>query len=205
MKEALLPGDGRRRPIDPTTVPTRADLSRADIAVLQHLCTDQDVVEVGAGGSTLLLSRMAAHLTSFETDSSWFGAVRSDLERHPGRRCDVRLVFVDLRDSPPSSLPSAAVYFVDCVDPHRSAWLKAALAQRATPIVCVHDSRRSRTVKPLLRVLAQPALLPWIESVAFHYDGSNMLVVRRRDRPLEYVNWNHAEPQGRLPRLRRES
>lgn len=184
---------------NPATFPLEADLSRADVCVLYEMCAGKSVVEVGCGGSTVLLAQFAASLRSYETDPAWIERTQRRLSREPAEvqaRC--------LSLSPyapgqiPAMLPTADVYFIDCICEDRAAWLKTVVERRLAPLVLIHDSRSSAMVL-IGPVLIWPLTLS-LRSIEYHVDGSNLLLVRC-DAPCEYVNWNEAEPANRLPFL----
>lgn len=173
---------------DPKTEPLAADLSRADVAVLHELCAGKSVVEFGAGGSTALLRRFAARLVTFETDPRWVAAIK---KRVPG--ADVRLCS---KNSP--TIPRCDVLFIDGLTTIRPVWMWAALQQHAAPVILAHDTRRPDPVKSFGVLLEWPHTA-WIDSVHYHFRGSNMLVVRLRKTPVKYENWNTVERANRLP------
>ncbi len=198
---------------DPDTFPLEADLSRADVRVLHRLCAGRRVVEFGCGGSTVLLAHFVPLLLSYDTDPSWVERTKQRIAREPlpvrpGPECGVcpgacihRCILVehfDETDRVPADLPAADVYFIDGYVPLRAAWLEAVITRRLAETIIIHDSRSS-AMTDIGRVLAYPLTLS-LRSLEYHADGSNLLIVRA-GAPCEWVNWNEAEPDNRLPFL----
>jgi hypothetical protein len=169
------------------TEPLEADLSRADVSVLHEFCAGKFVVEFGAGGSTKLLRKFSARVMTFETDARW---VRETKKRVPG--ADVRLCSTKVPD-----IPRCDVLFIDGLCALRAAWMRASIDKHVAPIILAHDTRRREPVKGFTALLEWPCT-GWLDSVQFHYRESNMLVVRLRDKRVQYENWNATEPQHRL-------
>jgi protein-L-isoaspartate O-methyltransferase len=168
-----------------------ADLSRPDWALLANACRNRSVVELGSGGSTAMLARVASDLVSYETDQKWFLAVRQVLR-------DRGLCHVDLRKrgpTPDPEAPKADVYVVDCASPGqlRSKWLKHIHEHRLAPLVLVHDSRRDSPTNDLGWLFQWPANAV-LQRVDFHPHNSNYLAISYRSGdPVRYVNWQ-SEP-----------
>lgn len=194
----------------PETVPIDADLSRNDVRVLCRICDSYRVIEFGSGGSTLLFSRLAHSWISLESDFNWVELVTEALrERGHQRRCPVTLAhYVGTAPSMDDVIEAAGpgdaghianVAFIDGGD--RQKILGMCLRSRLAETIVVHDSRRPRTHAEIMRALSDPELQPWLNSVRFHEDASNLTVIRLRSQPVRYENWNEVETEGRLPHL----
>jgi hypothetical protein len=181
--------------MNPSTCPTRADLSRADHRVLHELCSGADVVEFGCGGSTLFLSQIARTLLSFDTSAAWIERVRKFAATGDGPR-----PILNHCTGVPAQLPKADVYFVDGLLELRAPWVHACLDRRLARTIIVHDSRRASPVRELSGLLTWPRTAI-IERVEYHYKDSNCVVITTRPAPLVYENWNETEPENRLPSL----
>jgi protein-L-isoaspartate O-methyltransferase len=168
-----------------------ADLSQLDWSFVSSVCNNRSVVELGSGGSTAMLARVASELVSYETDQRWFLAVRQVLR-------DRGLCHVDLRKrgpAPDPEAPKADVYVVDCASPGklRSKWLKHIHEHRLAPLVLVHDSRRDSPTNDLGWLFQWPTNAV-LQRVDFHPHDSNYLAISYRSGdPVRYVNWQ-SEP-----------
>ncbi len=182
---------------DPMTFPLEADLSRADVRLLYEFCQGKTVVEFGCGGSTVLLAQFAAKVSSYDTDRDWINRTARRLEREP-KPDHARPTLTHYTSFPPRELPKADVYFIDGYVPDRVRWVKLAIEERLTETIVVHDSRSS-AMSDIGPMLTYPLTMS-LRSLTYHLDGSNMLVIRA-GAPVEYVNWNAAEPAYRLPFL----
>lgn len=183
---------------DPKTVVIQGDLSRNDVAVLHELCMGKSVVEFGVGGSTLLLSRLATSLVSYDTDQSWIDKTRRRLREISDKTCspDFRLI-----TGTPAEIPTSDVLFVDGFGNIRWEWMKHF---HTTKVLICHDSLGDTGGHGPTILNVMSALFKSMENVElldkafYHYRDSNMAVVFRRDKPIKYVNWNIAEPENRL-------
>lgn len=188
---------------DPDTFPLQADLSRADVRVLHVLCAGKRVVEVGCGGSTVLLAQFCAGVVSYDTSLDWIERARRRLLREPP---ETQAVVTAIHAYPPGEipqdLPEADVYFIDGICEDRPAWVQAVVARRLAPLVLHHDSRAD-CMTALHQALTYPLTLS-LRSIEYHVEGSNMLVLRC-GAPATYENWNETEPLHRLPFLGDES
>ncbi len=181
--------------------PISADLSRKDWALLYLACVGKNVVEVGSGGSTLMLASVVKSLVSYESDKAWFDLVVRRLEKQ-GKRCrtEVRLV----GETHPSKLspPAADIYFIDCYAAGRNRWLSWSLRNQLAKEIFVHDSRRESTLVSLESLYRCPDAL-YIDQVHYHQGNSNMIVVTPRAKPVRYENWNNTERDNRRKHLHR--
>jgi hypothetical protein len=186
---------------DPRTSPIEADLSRADVVALWELAAQKRVVEFGAGGSTALFARTAASLYTYDTSPQWLAVAKRHVDK---LRQTETLCTVEYRHCPAAGVPPKIargdLLFIDGYTPTRAAWMKAALERQLAPVIVAHDTRRLQPVRSFAALLEWP-LTAWIDSVHYHYQGSNLLVVRLRDKPVQYSNWNQTE-KGRAPHLR---
>ena len=177
---------------DPATVLLEADLSRADVRVLYDFCRDKSVVEFGCGGSTLLLARFCNKVVSYDTSTAWINHTKKRLELEASHTCEeIHLC----GKTAPDNLPTADVYFLDGHSQLRAEWLATVICRRLAKTILVHDSR-SPIMSSIATVLVHPIALS-IRTVEYHYDNSNMLVVRIDD-PVKYEDWNLTEPENRL-------
>lgn len=181
---------------DPTAFPLEADLSRADVRLLYRLCDGKSVVEFGCGGSTVMLAHFCASLRSYDTDPSWIERTQRRLAREDSA-LNARVMLFGC-NSVPADLPAADVYFVDGYVPDRKLWIEAIIDRRLAEVIIVHDSRSS-AMTDIGQVISWPRSLS-LRSLEYHVGGSNMLLIRC-GAPCEYVNWNEAEPENRLPFL----
>jgi hypothetical protein len=168
----------------------RGDLSRNDWLLLYETCRDQSVVEVGSGGSTLMLASITSRLVSYETDRAWYLSVRKELKNHGIGHVDLRKI----EAKPDALAPTADVYVIDCDSRHqlRSRWIEFVESHRLAPLVLVHDSRRQSPVNDLDWLFRWPRNAR-LETALFHEADSNFLVLRFRDDPVRYEDW-YREP-----------
>jgi hypothetical protein len=184
--------------IDIETIQIQGDISRADARTLFELCSGKSVVEVGVGGSTLLLARCAASLTSFDVSSDWIAKTQRRIDRLSVKTCSPLLVHCL---NVPDTIEPCDVLFVDGLVEQRGRWV-ARHFQSAWITIC-HDSRGTTDGRPtsgdmLREALLSQAVVARLHDISFHHRDSNMLVLRRRPEPAEYVNWNLVEKEGRL-------
>jgi hypothetical protein len=183
---------------DPLTVPIQGDLSRNDVVVLHELCQGGSVVEFGMGGSTLLISRIANSLTSYDTNQEWLDRTRKRLMAITDKTCEPDLHLIS---DTPSSIPECDVLFIDGLGDIRWEWMRHF---RAAKVLVCHDSLGDtggngptvyNMMGELFRSMENVELL---DRAYYHYKDSNMVVVFRRDKPIKYVNWNAVETENRL-------
>lgn len=186
--------------IDPHTFPIEADLSRADVVELHRLCSGKDVVEFGAGGSTVLFSKCCKSVVSYEHDRRWLELTRRRLAREA--LTNAKLVTLPNWD-PPKQLPKADVYFIDGRNTHRAKWANHVLQLQVTRVVAVHDSRRSDIMKGYGFLLQCPLMLH-LDRIEFHPGNSNLLVIYPREESVAWENWNVTERENRLPHLHKQ-
>lgn len=185
--------------IDPHTVPIEADLSRADVVLLHKLCANRNVVEFGAGGSTLLLAQVASCLESYEPDPKWVECVTARLVAMKGT-CGTRVVALP-NATPPADLPPADVYFIDGLRHARPWWVRAVIERRLARVIALHDSRRSETGYGFL--FETPCVL-MLDRIVPHAGQSNITLFILRAQPVVWENWNLTEPENRLPHLHKQ-
>ena len=192
---------GSRWSGDSSTYPICADLSRADWLVLHELCHNKNVVEIGCGGSTLMLSSIAASLVSYESNEEWIKRVADRLSDRE-HRCSTTLIFTGEAEPTKLTLPPASgdVCFIDCYAKGRDPWLSWALLNNAANKIVIHDSRRDSTLESLRSLYHCPEALH-IQTVDYHWHGSNMLVITPRQEPTVYENWNETETEHREKHL----
>jgi len=185
---------------DPRSCMIQGDLSRADAIELCRICDGRDVVEFGAGGSTLLLARCAASLHTWDTSEDWLGGTGRRVSQIPDRTCDPAFT---LSATVPDDVPDCDVLWVDGFSGQRRAWAARHLP-RAAECVILHDSRKSVAWGALAEVVRKHALR--IRRIDMHPDESNLIVIWTRREPLEYENWNGTERgDSRVPRPRPDS
>ena len=171
---------------DPSSVTIQGDLSRNDAVQLCLWCNGRDVVEFGMGGSTLLLSRCAKSLLSFDTQKHWFDVTELRLNQIPEKSCEPQLV---LSPEIPQNIPACDVLFVDGLDYQRVEWVKRF--HDRSKVLIVHDSRSPVITLPILAAIA-PSFLK-LYALYFHIGNSNLLIMVFREEPIAYENWNHTE------------
>jgi hypothetical protein len=179
--------------IDPTNVEIHGDISRADVLVLVEVCTNKDVVEFGVGGSTLILSRCAKSLQSYDTDHIWLDRARNRLSKIHGKTCEPTLHHCN---NVPDTIPICDVLFIDGYGPHRLQWLLKHFDK--CKIVICHDSLGDTSDGPALyHIMAEMFrshdMIQMLYAAKFHYLDSNMVVLEKRDAPITYRNWNITE------------
>lgn len=185
--------------IDPQTVPIEADLSRADVVLLHKLCANRNVVEFGAGGSTLLLAQIATYLESYEPDPKWVDCVTTRL-RAMKDTCGTRVVALP-NSKPPADLPPADVYFIDGPRYARPKWVHAVIERGLARVIALHDSRRAETGYGFL--FETPCVLR-LDRIVPHAAQSNITLFILRAEPVAWENWNLTEPENRLPHLHKQ-
>lgn len=172
--------------MDPQTVKIQGDLSRADVVSLCQLCTGKEVIEYGMGGSTLILSRCARSLSSFEESEYWCDVTRDRLYQIPDKTCQPA---TNIGSGVEHYLPKCDVLWIDGTPASRIGWITNFFHCART--IVIHDARRGGDVARALE-----ALVPFFEhikTIHINYNESNLLVVEKREQPLVWENWNVTE------------
>lgn len=148
----------------------------------------------------MLLARCAGRVTSYEPDPRWWKLARDRLNRETEPTCTANVVHLPACAAPPPDAPKAGVYFIDGPPEHRPAWVREAILRKLAPVIVVHDSRRPDLMSGL-EFLTRPPVMLKLESLEWHARQSNMLVIRVRNQPVRWSNWNLTERNGRAPHL----
>jgi len=85
-----------------------------------------EVIEYGAGGSTLFFARRAKHVTSFESSSEWATKVMAEAEKKGIKNIEMH-VTPTTYDCPDLSGRQFDVALIDCCEIDRRVALKSAL------------------------------------------------------------------------------
>jgi len=182
--------------IDPKTCTIQGDLSRQDVCVLVELCAGKRVVEMGMGGSTLILARCVSELYSYESDQYWLDLTKGRIKELQDQGFGTTPKIELTKATVPGSLPDHDILWLDGTMRDRANWVQHFAGKQSTLIM--HDSRAHDVVKDMLvPVLASQDLVLAISSIELHYHDSNMIVVRFNDKPMRYINWNEVEKSGR--------
>lgn len=179
--------------IDPAKVEIQGDISRADVLVLVEICTNKNVIEFGVGGSTLILSRCAKSLLSYDTDEEWINRISKRLSKIDDKTCEPVLKHTKAL---PKEIPTCDVLFIDGYGPHRSDWLINHF-DKCSIAIC-HDSLGDTGNGPTLyhimsELFKHRDLLEMLDTARFHYLNSNMVVIQKRETRITYTNWNVVE------------
>lgn len=174
--------------MDPQKVAIQGDLSRKDVVELYRLCAGKRVVEFGMGGSTLILAQCAKRLDSYESDPKWFDITEARIFQM-GKPASVRLHDVGPHCPLPDDIPECDVLFIDGFGPMRAQWISKFF--KKAKVIAIHDARRFQDVNKALSHLV--VFFSEIERIEFNVGDSNLMVVYRREVPLEYENWNETE------------
>lgn len=183
--------------MDIENVVIQGDISRADVRVLAELCTNKRVVEFGVGGSTLILSRCAASVTSYDTDISWINRTKHRIDIMHDKL--IMPEFIHTTEVP-NDIPECDVLFIDGFGPHRAEWTKHFLKCQ---IMIMHDSLgdtgKGPTLDDLLsRMFKIREIVESLDVMKYHYLDSNMVVAYKRQKPIQFINWNTVEDKNRI-------
>ena len=197
--------------LNPFTCQIKGDLSRADFVVLTQLCRGKDVVEYGAGGSTLLFAQIAKSVVTYETKPEWFDRVTKFLDQVPDKVCDPEVRFLEeTRDgsSVKGLSQSCDVLFDDGWAMMRPAFL-LEFWQDVRECAILHDTRATyagNVLKMFLDAYEKPYdkekwtwppnhYLASLKSIDWNYLESNMAVLHKRNCSLYWENWNGTESE----------
>lgn len=174
------------------------DLSKKDVQVLTMYCMDKEVLEFGAGGSTMVLGQCAKRFETVETDLKWINKTVkhiNDLEiKQPSK-------YHTYNQFKPSR--KYDVIFVDGLYKLRLEFaLKTWRHLKDGGVIIFHDTRRSKDK------MAVGLFLSYVQKTlndktftVWNVLKSNMTVIEKNIRhgearsliDLHYENWNKAE------------
>lgn len=163
------------------------DLSRQDAAILEMFAYQNSVLEFGCGGSTLIFAQSGAiKVVSIETDKTWIDLTKERLEVLD-ETCPV--LFVDY-DEPWTGLYD--VVFVDGIDKHRRDFaIRSWQFLKPNGTMIFHDTRRFADFQNAMWVAQLYYQEVWY--IRVNFKNSNMTLIQKRSRKLEYENWNETE------------
>lgn len=185
--------------IDYQTVPIQGDISRLDVKVLIELCADKRVVEFGVGGSTLILARIAKTLKSYDTSQLWIDKTQIKLEKILSEIVSVPEFILTTGEE--EDIEECDILFIDGNGEDRYKWLK--FLPKCKVMIC-HDSLGDTggygpALYHIMSCLFKDMrLVEYLDKAYYHYMGSNMAVIYRREEPIKYENWNLTDKSNRL-------
>lgn len=163
------------------------DLSIADASVLADVSSDKRVLEFGSGGSTHIFAQTAQSVVSVETEQVWIDRTQENIQLLD----DPALVtFVSYRLF--NCRSTYDVIFVDGVPDKRQRFAEDTWKFLAPGgVMMFHDTRRFEYFREAAWIMQ----LHFAEvlTVEVNKDDSNLTLVYKRDRPLQYENWNYTE------------
>jgi len=195
--------------LNPYTYKTDGDLSKADVVVLTLLCRVKNVIEFGMGGSTILLSKIANKVITYEHDKAWVDRIKPSL----GSNVEIRMI--DKGATPLEGEKSIVGLGESCDvlfnDGH--SHLRAPALLEFWPYIkdcaILHDARMTyagNCVKKFIDAFtnrnepskANPGLPdnPFtgsLERIDWCWLESNMVVMKKRNGTLKYENWKVTE------------
>lgn len=163
------------------------DLSIEDARVLEEHARGKTVLEFGVGGSTQIFAQRATSVVSVDTDAGWIARTQGNLRLLPEAApvtfylYDV-FAFEGLYD----------IVFVDGLIAKRLEFAeKAWKCVKPGGTMVFHDTRRFEYFREAAWVLQLYFSEVW--NVGVNVMDSNLTVIRKREKPLHYVNWNYSE------------
>ena len=195
--------------LNPYIFPIEGDLSRADFVVLTQLCRGKDVVEYGVGGSTLLFSRIAKSVVSFETKQVWADRVTEQLAQVKDKRCEPEIVIIGEEhdgSTVKGLVRTCDVFFNDGWAAMRHHFLLEFWLQ--IRVCCIlHDTRATYAANVVKKFIdaydleADKEKYPWgrnpylasLKTIEWCYLESNMAVLFRRNCELYWEDWKRTE------------
>lgn len=178
-------------------------MSRADVVALTLLCRNKNVIEYGCGGSTIILSKIATNVISFDTDQNWIDKIKPQV----GKNVEFHYIVQDEKLIP--DIIGTWDVFLD------DGWakLRGPMLLKYWPQIrecaLLHDARMTypgNVVKQFLDAFTikndpsefNPGLkdnpyLGSLKSIEWDYLESNMAVLFKRNCTLLYENWNESE------------
>lgn len=180
----------------PYTCSIQGDISRADAVCLTELCDDRRVVEFGVGASTMVLSRCARTVLSYDTDPVWLEKTKVRLVRMPDKVCSPELRYFE--EVP--EVPECDVLWIDGLVAKRQEFTEKNFA-RAKELVILHGAlRNGHSYGQAFLPEIMNKFWEMIETIELGYRGSHLLVLKKRRRPLRYYNYHETEAHNhRLP------
>jgi hypothetical protein len=195
--------------LNPYTYQVNGDLSKADIVALTLLCRGKNVIEFGIGGSTILLSKVANKVITYEHDMDWVNRVRPSL----GDNVEIRMI--DKGKTPEEGAKNVIGLGSPCdvcfIDGH--SHIRSPALMEFWPYIkeyaVLHDARMTyagNCVKKFIDAFtdrnepskANPGLPdnPFtgsLERIEWNWLESNMVVLKKRNCTLKYENWKVTE------------
>lgn len=163
------------------------DLSVQDAKVLRRLAKEKSVLEFGVGGSTQIFAQVSKSTLSLDTDSSWIDKTAHNMSLLPSHN-PVGMILYDQYDFS----GSYDVIFVDGIPEKRLEFAKRAWGCLAHGgVMLFHDTRRFEYFREAAWIIQ--LYFSEIESIQVNDQDSNITVIKKRDRPLLYENWNETE------------
>jgi len=180
---------------------TEGDLSRADVVALTLLCRGKNVVEFGVGGSTVILSKIANSVISFDTDPGW-------IDRIKPKAPNVEFKLIEKKAD--ALIP---IYPCDILFDDGWSLLRPPFLLKYWNVIkeyaILHDGRMTYAGNCVKRLIDSfiiknepneynPGLPdnPYtgsLESIYWNYLESNMVVLKKRNCTLKYENWKVTE------------
>jgi len=193
--------------INPYTFPIKGDISRADAVVLYQESfkrSDQGrtILEFGPGASTIFLAAGGNSVHSLEHDSKWLDRIRKniDLYKKKGIGLNVFAQSIDFEKGMKEadrqiklSFQSfnPGIIYIDCLRSMRELVLDRSLEWApAGTLIMYHDCFSPQHQETFGRMI--PKYSNKIESVHFHYRGSNILKIEV-GHTYGYQNWQQTE------------
>lgn len=163
------------------------DLSVQDAKVLSEIAKNKNVLEFGVGGSTQIFAQVAKYTLSLDTDTQWIDKTAHNLallESHNS----VSMILYDTFDFS----GSYDVVFVDGIPEKRLDFAKEAWSCLAPGgVMLFHDTRRFEYFQEAAWIIQFYFLE--VEGIQVNDQESNITVIKKRDCPLAYENWNETE------------
>ena len=176
------------------TCPIKGDLSRADAVILVEYATGKKVLEVGVGGSTVLLSMFNTQpVISFDNNKEWIDRTQSNLNTYSGflkSKATIRYSD-DYSNIHKHFYEDIHFVFIDCEPRYRWKCFDLLFNKAATgTIFMFHDSATDYVKDLVLKALTQYYFR--IASIEQHIRGSNMSCIIKGEKKV-YENWNNTE------------
>jgi hypothetical protein len=142
------------------------------------------------GGSTLLFPRFVKSLHSYETDKEWYDLTQKRISQIPDKVIEPKL-HLFYKSKLPDDIPKCELMFIDGLNKLRTKWFRKFWSK--SMVILFHDSRRMRDVKQTLNVITKDDIFFGIKSIYLHYKDSNMILIKRLEKPVKYYNWSEVE------------
>lgn len=169
------------------------DISKQDADVLaEYAHLSDEILEFGVGASTQVICHYTSgNFTAIETNNDWIEKTKGNLSYLNINKEIMFMLYDDFFASPRHQ--KYDMIFNDGVDGLRLEFGLYAFDKLLRPngVLLFHDQRRTGDVHNMAEVIRNYSA--YIESVHINYKESNITVIKKRETPLFYEDWNVIE------------